>query len=283
MSEIGIINRIRSELSALYDKNEVESFVSLLLDKICGLNTTKRLISDKIYLSDEQKRRIDDALERLKRYEPIQYIIGYTDFYGLTLRTDRRALIPRPETEELVDWILHECSTVGNALDICTGSGCIAVCLAKYLKEAKVSALDISSEAIGLARENALNHQLDIVFYQKDIMATDSLWQKFDLIVANPPYVTLNEKVDMMPNVLNYESSLALFVDDEDPLIFYRTIARFAQKNLVDGGMLFFEINRKFGKETVDLLASMGFVDIVPKKDISGNDRFIKCKAQPTT
>ena len=267
----------------MYDKNEVESFVSLLLDKICGLNTTKRLISDKIYLSDEQKRRIDDALERLKRYEPIQYIIGYTDFYGLTLRTDRRALIPRPETEELVDWILHECSTVGNALDICTGSGCIAVCLAKYLKEAKVSALDISSEAIGLARENALNHQLDIVFYQKDIMATDSLWQKFDLIVANPPYVTLNEKVDMMPNVLNYESSLALFVDDEDPLIFYRTIARFAQKNLVDGGMLFFEINRKFGKETVDLLASMGFVDIVPKKDISGNDRFIKCKTQPIT
>jgi hypothetical protein len=283
VSEIGIINRIKSELSALYDKNEVESFVSLLLDKICGLNTTKRLISDKIYLSDEQNRRIDDALERLKRYEPIQYIIGYTDFYGLTLRTDRRALIPRPETEELVDWILHECSTVGNALDICTGSGCIAVCLAKYLKEAKVSALDISSEAIGLARENALNHQLDIVFYQKDIMATDSLWQKFDLIVANPPYVTLNERVDMMPNVLNYEPSLALFVDDEDPLIFYRTIARFAQKNLVDGGMLFFEINRKFGKETVDLLASMGFVDIVPKKDISGNDRFIKGKTQLTT
>lgn len=283
MSEIGIINRIKSELSALYDKNEVESFVSLLLDKICGLNTTKRLISDKIYLSDEQNRRIDDALERLKRYEPIQYIIGYTDFYGLTLRTDRRALIPRPETEELVDWILQECSNVGNALDICTGSGCIAVCLAKYLKEAKVSALDISSEAIGLARENALNHQLDIVFYQKDIMATDSLWQRFDLIVANPPYVTMNEKVDMMPNVLNYEPSLALFVDDEDPLIFYRTIARFARKNLVDGGMLFFEINRKFGKETVDLLASMGFVDIVPKKDISGNDRFIKCKTQLTT
>ncbi|RKV90425.1 MAG: peptide chain release factor N(5)-glutamine methyltransferase [Bacteroidetes bacterium] len=278
MSEIGIINRIKSELSALYDKNEVESFVSLLLDKICGLNTTKRLISDKIYLSDEQNGRIDDALERLKRYEPIQYIIGYTDFYGLTLRTDRRALIPRPETEELVDWILHECSTVENVLDICTGSGCIALCLAKYLKEAKVSALDISSEAIGLARENALNHQLDIVFYQKDIMATDSLWQKFDLIVANPPYVTLNERVDMMPNVLDYEPSLALFVDDEDPLIFYRTIARFAQKNLVDGGMLFFEINRKFGKETVDLLASMGFVDIVPKKDISGNDRFIKCR-----
>jgi protein-(glutamine-N5) methyltransferase, release factor-specific len=283
VSEPGIINRIKSELSALYDKNEVESFVSLLLDKICGLNTTKRLISDKIYLSDEQNGRIDDALERLKRYEPIQYIIGYTDFYGLTLRTDRRALIPRPETEELVDWILQECSTVGNVLDICTGSGCIAVCLAKYLKEAKVSALDISSEAIGLARENALNHQLDIVFYQKDIMATDSLWQKFDLIVANPPYVTLNEKIDMMPNVLNYEPSLALFVDDEDPLIFYRTIARFARKNLVDGGMLFFEINRKFGKETVDLLASMGFVDIAPKKDISGNDRFIKCKIQLTT
>jgi len=283
VSETGIINRIKSELSALYDKNEVESFVSLLLDKICGLNTTKRLISDKIYLSDEQNRRIDDALERLKRYEPIQYIIGYTDFYGLTLRTDRRALIPRPETEELVDWILQECSTVGNAIDICTGSGCIAVCLAKYLKEAKVSALDISSEAIGLARENALNHRLDIVFYQKDIMATDSLWQKFDLIVANPPYVTLNEKIDMMPNVLDYEPSLALFVDDEDPLIFYRTIARFARKNLVDDGMLFFEINRKFGKETVDLLASMGFVDIVPKKDISGNDRFIKCKTQLTT
>jgi len=233
--------------------------------------------------SPGDRDKVAGFVARRRTGEPVQHITGWAPFRYETLAVGPGVFIPRPETEELVDWILQECSTVGNVLDICTGSGCIAVCLAKYLKEAKVSALDISSEAIGLARENALNHRLDIVFYQKDIMATDSLWQKFDLIVANPPYVTLNEKVDMMPNVLDYEPSLALFVDDEDPLIFYRTIARFAQKNLVDDGMLFFEINRKFGKETVDLLASMGFVDIVPKKDISGNDRFIKCKTQLTT
>lgn len=273
-----IVNRIKSELSALYDKNEVESFVSLLLHKICGLSTVRRLMADDIVVTNEQTLGINDAIDRLKRYEPIQYILGETEFYGLTLQTDRRALIPRPETEELVDWIVHECSSARRILDVCTGSGCIAVGLAKNLTRAKVEALDVSADALSLARDNARRHGVDIVFHRQDILAAISLSGKFDIIVSNPPYVTLSERQEMRPNVLNYEPALALFVSDDAPLLFYRAIADFAQKSLNPNGLLFFEINRRFGNLMADILSSAGFVDIVSKKDMAGNDRFIRCR-----
>lgn len=272
-----VIKHIKSELSALYNQNEVESFVSLLLYKIGKIDRVQRLISDNIAFTHEQMRLLNDAISRLKKYEPIQYILGKTEFYGLTIKTDRRALIPRPETEELVDWILHEYPKAQTVLDICTGSGCIAIGLAKQLSTAKVDAIDISCNAIDLAKENANINKASIDFYQADILSTDSLSQKYDIIVSNPPYITISEKTDMMPNVLDYEPDLALFVDNENPIVFYKKIADLATTYIKEGGMLFFEINRKFGNEIVSLLACKGFRDIVLKKDISGNDRFIKC------
>ncbi|KGN78972.1 glutamine methyltransferase [Porphyromonadaceae bacterium COT-184 OH4590] len=272
-----VIKHIKSELSALYNQNEVESFVSLLLYKIGKIDRVQRLISDNIAFTHEQMILLNDAISRLKKYEPIQYILGKTEFYGLTIKTDRRALIPRPETEELVDWILHEYPKAQTVLDICTGSGCIAIGLAKQLSTAKVDAIDISCNAIDLAKENANINKAPIDFYQADILSTDSLSKKYDIIVSNPPYITISEKTDMMPNVLDYEPDLALFVDNENPIVFYKKIADLATTYLKEGGMLFFEINRKFGNEIVSLLACKGFRDIVLKKDISGNDRFIKC------
>lgn len=274
---INVIKHIKSELSALYNQSEVESFVSLLLYKIGKIDSVQRLISDNIIFSHEQMIRLNDAIARLKKYEPIQYILGETEFYGLTLKTDSRALIPRPETEELVDWILHEYPNAQTVLDICTGSGCIAIGLAAQLPATKVDAIDISCDAIDLAKENADLNNTQICFYQADILSTDNLPQKYDIIVSNPPYITISEKTDMMPNVLDYEPDLALFVANENPIVFYKKIADLATTYLNENGMLFVEINRKFGNDIVSFLRDKGFYNIVLKKDISGNDRFIKC------
>ncbi len=274
---INVIKHIKSELSALYNQSEVESFVSLLLYKIGKIDSVQRLISDNIIFSHEQMIRLNDAIARLKKYEPIQYILGETEFYGLTLKTDSRALIPRPETEELVDWILHEYPNAQTVLDICTGSGCIAIGLAAQLPATKVDAIDISCDAIDLAKENADLNNTQICFYQADILSTDNLPQKYDIIVSNPPYITISEKTDMMPNVLDYEPDLALFVANENPIVFYKKIADLATTYLNENGMLFVEINRKFGNDIVSFLRDKGFHNIVLKKDISGNDRFIKC------
>lgn len=274
---INVIKHIKSELSALYNQSEVESFVSLLLYKIGKIDSVQRLISDNIIFSHEQMIRLNDAIARLKKYEPIQYILGETEFYGLTLKTDSRALIPRPETEELVDWILHEYPNAQTVLDICTGSGCIAIGVATQLPASKVDAIDISCDAIDLAKENADLNNTQICFYQADILSTDNLPQKYDIIVSNPPYITISEKTDMMPNVLDYEPDLALFVANENPIVFYKKIADLATTYLNENGMLFVEINRKFGNDIVSFLRDKGFHNIVLKKDISGNDRFIKC------
>lgn len=274
---INVIKHIKSELSALYNQSEVESFVSLLLYKIGKIDSVQRLISDNIIFSHEQMIRLNDAIARLKKYEPIQYILGETEFYGLTLKTDSRALIPRPETEELVDWILHEYPNAQTVLDICTGSGCIAIGVATQLPASKVDAIDISCDAIDLAKENADLNNTKIHFYQADILSTDNLPQKYDIIVSNPPYITISEKTDMMPNVLDYEPDLALFVANENPIVFYKKIADLATTYLNENGMLFVEINRKFGNDIVSFLRDKGFHNIVLKKDISGNDRFIKC------
>lgn len=274
---INVIKHIKSELSALYNQSEVESFVSLLLYKIGKIDSVQRLISDNIIFSHEQMIRLNDAIARLKKYEPIQYILGETEFYGLTLKTDSRALIPRPETEELVDWILHEYPNAQTVLDICTGSGCIAIGVATQLPASKVDAIDISCDAIDLAKENADLNNTKIHFYQADILSTDNLPQKYDIIVSNPPYITISEKTDMMPNVLDYEPDLALFVANENPIVFYKKIADLATTYLNENGMLFVEINRKFGNDIVSFLRDKGFYNIVLKKDISGNDRFIKC------
>jgi release factor glutamine methyltransferase len=201
--------------------------------------------------------------------------LGQTEFCGLPFKVDRRALIPRPETEELVSWILalKSNSEVRAVLDICTGSGCIAVTLAKNLPDAKVFALDISLDALSLAQENAVLNAVQVEFLHCNILKTDDLGEKFDLIVSNPPYVLPSERQFMKPNVIDYEPEIALFVSEENPLIFYEHVAHFAQKHLNKNGCLFFEINQQSGNQIIELLQKYKFKNIELKKDISGKDR----------
>jgi release factor glutamine methyltransferase len=218
----------------------------------------------------------------LKKEKPIQYILGETEFYGLPFLVNENTLIPRPETEELVEWILEstkyeEQNTKLNVLDIGTGSGCIAISLAKNLPSAQVSAIDVSEKALATAHKNAKINKVDVNFILKNILETESLDEKYDVIVSNPPYVRNLEKEEIKPNVLEYEPHLALFVEDNDALLFYRKIAALAKKNLSENGKLYFEINQYLGKETVRLLEGMDFKNVILKKDVYGNDRMISC------
>jgi release factor glutamine methyltransferase len=224
--------------------------------------------------------KIENIILRLKNAEPIQYILGETEFYGLKLKVNPSVLIPRPETEELVDWIVQSKLPANcNVLDIGAGSGCIALAIKNQLKKAKVSGLDISENAIETARHNALENRLEVDFFQADILNhSDFIDQKFDVVVSNPPYIRESEKPLMHSNVLDFEPEKALFVPDADPLLFYRTIAEFARKYLKKYGSLFFEINENLGTETVGLLADFGFSDIEIRKDINGKNRMVKCK-----
>ena len=230
-------------------------------------------------------------LEQLKLELPIQYILGSTSFYGLKFEVNENVLIPRPETEELVEWIINSNLKISSAqfgkasgerfnnlkiLDIGTGSGCIAIALAKNLPNAQVFAIDVSERALATAKKNAEQNDVNINFIQKNILETTDLEQQFDIIVSNPPYVRNLEKAEIKKNVLEHEPHLALFVDDHDALIFYRKIGELAQKNLSKQGKLYFEINQYLGKETVELLENLGFSDVELKKDIYGNDRMIQ-------
>ncbi len=276
-----LTSRLISELSAFYQKREAESFVFMLVEKICGLNKTQQLIIDDFVPMPQQRLSIDDAINRLKRYEPIQHILGEIEFHGLCFRSDKRALVPRPETEELVAWIIEETASLGDAkiLDIGTGGGCIAISLACRCDGSVVKAIDISSEAISLAKENALKNNVKIDFIEADIFnPPPRIVDYYDIIVSNPPYVIDSEKSDMKANVLDYEPHLALFVRDDEPLVFYEQIANFAFDNLCSGGYLFFEINRMFGTQMVEMLKKIGYHSIVLKKDISNNDRFVMCR-----
>lgn len=212
---------------------------------------------------------------------PIQYLLGKTSFYGLDFEVNENVLIPRPETEELVDWILESQKSKAESrklkiLDIGTGSGCIAVSLAKNLSDAKVFAIDVSEKALATAKKNAEINAVEITFISQNILETQDLGQKFDIIVSNPPYVRHLEKEEIKKNVLDNEPHLALFVEDNDALIFYRKIAELAQKNLSSSGQLYFEINQYLGKEMIELLETMNFKNVELRKDIYGNDRMTR-------
>jgi release factor glutamine methyltransferase len=229
---------------------------------------------------------VSRALEDLKKEIPIQYILGETEFFGLPFKVNSNVLIPRPETEELVDWIIDTQKTNLNSdklhiLDIGTGSGCIAISLAKKLDHAKVYALDVSHEALDVAKRNATLNNVSIEFINANILNSET-WNtefqnlKFDIIVSNPPYVRALEKEQMKPNVVNYEPHIALFVENEDPLIFYRAIIEYAVDNLTVNGHLFFEINEYLGNQMLQLLNSFNFKAIELKQDIFKKDRMIK-------
>ncbi len=270
------------ELTPLYDVGEVESFFYLILEAKHQLQRVDLALQPDLVFSDEEIVIWNFILEQLKKEIPIQYILGVTHFYGLEFEVNSAVLIPRPETEELVDWIIQNSKSKAQnsrlkILDIGTGSGCIAVALAKNLLNAQVFALDVSEQALATAKTNAELNQVTIQFLHQSILETEDLGQQFDVIVSNPPYVRELEKQEIKKNVLENEPHLALFVDDNDALIFYRKIAQLAQKNLNPQGQLYFEINQYLGQEMLDLLQGIGFKNSVLRQDIYGNDRMIQC------
>ena len=259
----------------------------LLMSHITGLSMTQLLAERDLSLTEEQQKWYDEAIIRLKNNEPIQHILGYSEFYGRKLKCDRRALVPRPETEELVEWIISDWSTVNsqqstvNCIDIGTGTGCIALSLAKELPLAKVTALDISIDALSLAHENAEMLEVgNVDFAEGDILNMDDehcvAKEKYAVIVSNPPYVRECEKAEMEANVLEYDPHTALFVSNEDPLIFYRAIGEFGLSHLEKDGALYFEINQYLSQETCDLLIAMGYKNVELREDINGNARMVK-------
>lgn len=269
-------NTFVQQLIPLYEKEEIESFFYLVLTHLKNLSRVDLALNPDTEFSESELEKMDFYAGELKNNKPIQYILGITNFFGLEFAVNPNVLIPRPETEELINWIISENKNPTNLkiLDIGTGSGCIATTLAKNLK-AEVTAFDISEKALETAQKNADHNQTFVHFVEFDIL--NDIWEgeDFDLIVSNPPYVRELEKEQIKPNVLDNEPHLALFVPDQDALIFYRKIADFALKHLSENGQLFFEINQYLGKQVVSLLEEKGFKNIVLKKDIYSNDRMI--------
>ena len=269
------------ELMPFYDAFEAESFFYLILEDKHKLRQIDVALNHELIFSESDIKVWESFLVALKKEVPIQYLLGKTNFYGLDFEVNENVLIPRPETEELVEWIINENLKYIKVkklkiLDIGTGSGSIAVSLAKNIPNARVFALDVSKKALETAKRNAKNNNVDVTFIHQNILEIEDLKNDFDVIVSNPPYVRNLEKQEIKKNVLDYEPHLALFVEDDDALIFYRKIAEIAQRNLIENGQLFFEINQYLGSEMKDLLQNMNFKNIELKKDIYGNDRMMK-------
>lgn len=268
-------------LSELYGIEEARSFFYLLSEYKLGLRRVDIAIELERIIKKDDLSYFQEAKIRLLNEEPVQYIIGDTEFYGLLFNVSQYVLIPRPETEELVDWIVKDWQSINNTrkltiLDIGTGSGCIAISLATALTNTDVYAIDVSEKAIEVAKLNAKLHEVDIQFMHSDILEMNSLPQKFDIIVSNPPYVRELEKEEIQSNVLQNEPSIALFVSDENPLIFYRKITALAKEGLKETGTLYFEINQYLGIETRNMIQEYEYESIDLRKDINGNDRMIR-------
>tara|TARA_B110001454_G_C12707166_1_gene429102 strand:- start:126 stop:1046 length:921 start_codon:yes stop_codon:yes gene_type:complete len=284
-------------LKEIYPKTEIDTFFFLLIEEKINLQRVDTVMQPDFLIADANLSELKIILKRLQKEEPIQYILGNTEFYGLPFKVNKNTLIPRPETEELVEWVIKEVTELQSnnvakldtdvistkneektlsILDIGTGTGCIPISLAKNLNDVKISAIDVSSEALKVAQQNATLNNVDISFLEMDILETKELPQQYNLIVSNPPYVRELEKVEISNNVLKSEPHLALFVEDDNPLIFYSKIADLAKNHLKEDGLLFFEINQYLGKETVAMLKQKGFNTIKLKKDLFGNDRMIK-------
>lgn len=274
-------NHFKSKLKNIYPEEEIGSFFYLLSEKYLLLPRFKVTFQMDLKLSIDDISKFDEALNQLEKEVPIQYILGETEFYGLPFKVNPSVLIPRPETEELVEWIIKDCAEINQQitlLDIGTGSGCIAISLAKKIPDANVTAMDISAKALKFAKENTILNDVCVNFIEQDILAVNNLDTTFDIIVSNPPYVTISEKQIMQPNVLLYEPHKALFVPDEHPLLFYKSIAEIACKSLKRNGSLYFEINEAYGTEVVEMLQKMGFEKVELKNDIFGKERMIKAK-----
>ena len=310
---------IRNSLKDIYPPGETQALVRLIMERVCGLSTYQLLLGKDKELSDTEKFKIKEIVEGLRLYKPIQYLLGIADFYGMEFKVTPDVLIPRPETAELVERIITDYrSQAPRILDIGTGSGCIAISLAKHLPRAEVAAVDISPEALTVAEENARLNQVSVSFLELDILSegnpsfmqgklkfhveetkvshkenksftymkpkshteetTASFIGNFNCIVSNPPYIMDMYKATMEANVLENEPHMALFVPDDDPLLFYRAIARFGQRHLMEGGHLYFEINALCGKETVAMLRQENYTEVELIQDLYGKDRIVKAK-----
>lgn len=299
-------NHFNNQLSTVFPQTEIDSFFFLLIEKELDLKRIDVALNNQLPIPEEKFKHLYNSLSRLKSQEPIQYILGETEFFGLPFRVNKQTLIPRPETEELVEWIISEVKKsqsykveTFSILDIGTGTGCIPISLAKNLPNTTTTAIDISSEALKIATQNAEINDVEIDFIEQDILNIESLNIiankmkqsqnnnevtlpktpgndiKFDVLISNPPYVRELEKAEIQPNVLENEPHLALFVEDKNPLIFYKKIAELAKNHLKKDGVLFFEINQYLAKETIEMLTGKGFKTEL-KKDIFGNDRMTK-------
>lgn len=270
---------LRKELASIFQEQEIESIIYLIIEKMKGYSRTQFLVSKEEELNDMELQEIENITARLKNHEPIQYILGTTEFYGLPFHTLPGVLIPRPETEELVQWIIRENHLISPyILDMGTGSGCIAISLKKNIPQANVTACDISPLCIDAATQNAQLNAADIALVEYDILKhlPNISFSPFDIIVSNPPYIRESEKLKMEKNVLDYEPALALFVPDKEALLFYEHIADFARQHLKYGGLLYFEINEALGHECVEMLHGKGFSQVTLKKDINEKDRMIR-------
>ncbi|MFC5044651.1 peptide chain release factor N(5)-glutamine methyltransferase [Aquimarina hainanensis] len=270
-----------TSLSEQYGREETLSFFYLITDHLLGMSRVQVALELQKKLTIPQKTMFTAAVSQLEKEVPVQYIIGSTNFYGLDFQVSEQVLIPRPETEELVHWIIEDCKNRKKEkkiriLDVGTGSGCIAITLAKHIPNATVEAIDVSEGAIEVAQKNAKQHGVAIRFINQDILTVASLDQRYDIIVSNPPYVREMEKKEMKGNVLKYEPHTALFVSDNRALVFYEKIAALATQSLEESGNLYFEINQYLGQEMKDMILGKGFDVVELRKDFFGNERMIK-------
>jgi release factor glutamine methyltransferase len=271
-------NSFKKELTSFYDVTELKSFYFLLLNHLKGYSKTDLILKEDETLLDSDLAFVLEAVDRLKTNEPIQYIIGETEFYDLPFKVNSSVLIPRQETEELVRWILDDAKEESlKIIDLCCGSACIGAALKANLLSSNVSVLDVSIEALNVAKKNISLNNLEIKVLEQDILVK-GLIEKYDVIVSNPPYVKNQEKQLMHKNVLDYEPHLALFVEDDNPLLFYKRIGELGLKHLNTKGVLYFEINEALGRETAQLLEDMGYANVVLRKDLNGRDRMMKAE-----
>lgn len=276
-----LYKHIIENLSDIANQHEASSIAYLLLEHFTSYDKLYVCLNPNMEVEDSIVEKIDEAIMELQNQKPVQYVLGETIFCDLPFLVNESVLIPRPETEELVNWVLADSPHADKILDICTGSGSIGIALAYYLKSNQVYAVDISDKALQTAQKNAQLNNINIHFSKEDILSSDFMNEcnlQFDVIVSNPPYVRESEKQYISERVLNFEPSLALFVEDDDPLLFYRKIMQFGQSHLTDKGKLYFEINEAFGKEIMDLFSEYAYHDIILRKDIHGKDRMISGK-----
>jgi len=271
---------LTKELNKVYDSDELKNIIELVIEHITNMSRAEQVKNKVPYLTCTQLENLDAITERLKKNEPVQYVLGETWFAGMKFKVNKNVLIPRPETEELVDWILREAAShelrAASILDVGTGSGCIPITIKKKLQEANVSAIDVCSEALFTATENAIELNAEVDFLLLDFLDEEK-WEElgqYDIIVSNPPYVKQSEINTMHERVKEFEPHLALFVPDNDALLFYKKLSDFALKHLKPGGNLFVEINEALGEQVVNLFR--GFANIELRKDMQGKDRMIK-------